>query len=256
MTNISCLFCGSDKLVKLACPMCSLVFSSYSTLQEHVELHLREELQVDGTVYTPIKEHAASSGFCAGGCTLASVSSTSVFLHFGFFQHVSQRSATSVFLSYMWHWGWFPICVPGEKSLECPMCSLVCTDSFSLQEHVELHFDHDAAMSSSGTLTLVRSVKPILVKLKSQVKISNNVFLRSEKPLLENYHHNITAVAFFDVHTGRCKVTYNCKVEGKLLYMPCWNSPQLSRATNTKFVNRAHPCALQSWVNKHQTGRG
>lgn len=51
MTNFSCLFClFSDKLVKLACPVCSLVFSSYSTLQEHVELHLQEQLQADGTV--------------------------------------------------------------------------------------------------------------------------------------------------------------------------------------------------------------
>lgn len=49
MSDVSCVCCGPDKLGKLACPMCSLVCSSYSTLQEHVELHLQEELQVDGT---------------------------------------------------------------------------------------------------------------------------------------------------------------------------------------------------------------
>lgn len=50
-TNFGCLFCGSDKLVKPACPMCSQVCSSYSTLQEHVESHLQEELQADGTAW-------------------------------------------------------------------------------------------------------------------------------------------------------------------------------------------------------------
>ncbi|KAM4632654.1 zinc finger-containing ubiquitin peptidase 1 isoform 2-T2 [Polymixia lowei] len=38
-------------------------------------------------------------------------------------------------------------CISGEKSYECPMCSAVCMDSFSLQEHVELHLDCGAATS-------------------------------------------------------------------------------------------------------------
>lgn len=38
------------------------------------------------------------------------------------------------------------------------MCSLVCSDSFSLQEHVELHLDQEAAMNSSGTSVLVQRV--------------------------------------------------------------------------------------------------
>ncbi|XP_071368999.1 zinc finger-containing ubiquitin peptidase 1 [Centroberyx affinis] len=33
----------------------------------------------------------------------------------------------------------------GGKRYECPMCSVVCGDSFSLQEHVELHLDYGAA---------------------------------------------------------------------------------------------------------------
>ncbi|XP_032373439.1 zinc finger-containing ubiquitin peptidase 1 [Etheostoma spectabile] len=33
----------------------------------------------------------------------------------------------------------------GERRFECPMCSVVCSDSFSLQEHVELHLDRAAA---------------------------------------------------------------------------------------------------------------
>uniref|UniRef100_A0A3Q3VYV1 Zinc finger-containing ubiquitin peptidase 1 n=1 Tax=Mola mola TaxID=94237 RepID=A0A3Q3VYV1_MOLML len=37
----------------------------------------------------------------------------------------------------------------GEKTLECPMCPVVCSDSFCLQEHVELHLDPGAALNSS-----------------------------------------------------------------------------------------------------------
>ncbi|XP_075952683.1 zinc finger-containing ubiquitin peptidase 1 isoform X1 [Anarhichas minor] len=39
----------------------------------------------------------------------------------------------------------------GEKRFECPMCSVVCSDSVSLQEHVELHLDHGAAGNSAGS---------------------------------------------------------------------------------------------------------
>uniref|UniRef100_H3D289 C2H2-type domain-containing protein n=1 Tax=Tetraodon nigroviridis TaxID=99883 RepID=H3D289_TETNG len=39
---------GADTQVNLACPVCWLVCSSRSSLQEHVDLHLPEELQADG----------------------------------------------------------------------------------------------------------------------------------------------------------------------------------------------------------------
>ncbi|XP_042345688.1 zinc finger-containing ubiquitin peptidase 1 [Plectropomus leopardus] len=39
----------------------------------------------------------------------------------------------------------------GEKRFECPMCPVVCSDSFSLQEHVELHLDDRAAVNSAGS---------------------------------------------------------------------------------------------------------
>lgn len=38
----------------------------------------------------------------------------------------------------------------GEKRFECPLCSVVCSDGFSLQEHVELHLDDRAAVNSAG----------------------------------------------------------------------------------------------------------
>uniref|UniRef100_A0A4W5RTB8 Zinc finger-containing ubiquitin peptidase 1 n=1 Tax=Hucho hucho TaxID=62062 RepID=A0A4W5RTB8_9TELE len=36
----------------------------------------------------------------------------------------------------------------GGKSYECPLCSLVCGDCYSLQEHVELHLDNGTATSA------------------------------------------------------------------------------------------------------------
>uniref|UniRef100_A0A3B4A7Y8 Zinc finger-containing ubiquitin peptidase 1 n=1 Tax=Periophthalmus magnuspinnatus TaxID=409849 RepID=A0A3B4A7Y8_9GOBI len=36
-----------------------------------------------------------------------------------------------------------------SKSSECPMCSVVCSNSFTLQEHVELHLDHEASVNAS-----------------------------------------------------------------------------------------------------------
>ncbi|XP_072251098.1 zinc finger-containing ubiquitin peptidase 1 isoform X2 [Leuresthes tenuis] len=39
----------------------------------------------------------------------------------------------------------------GERRFECPMCSVVCSDSFSLQEHVELHLDHNTAVNCAGS---------------------------------------------------------------------------------------------------------
>ncbi|XP_024248499.1 zinc finger-containing ubiquitin peptidase 1 isoform X1 [Oncorhynchus tshawytscha] len=36
----------------------------------------------------------------------------------------------------------------GGKSYECPLCSVVCGDCYSLQEHVELHLDYGTATSA------------------------------------------------------------------------------------------------------------
>uniref|UniRef100_A0A8C6SEK6 Zinc finger-containing ubiquitin peptidase 1 n=1 Tax=Neogobius melanostomus TaxID=47308 RepID=A0A8C6SEK6_9GOBI len=42
------------------------------------------------------------------------------------------------------------MCSPAkERPLPCPMCALVCSDSFTLQEHVELHLDPAQAKSGS-----------------------------------------------------------------------------------------------------------
>ncbi|XP_051263261.1 zinc finger-containing ubiquitin peptidase 1 [Dicentrarchus labrax] len=43
------------------------------------------------------------------------------------------------------------VCFTGEKRYECPMCSVVCSNSFSLQEHVELHLEQGAAANSAGS---------------------------------------------------------------------------------------------------------
>ncbi|XP_026226040.1 zinc finger-containing ubiquitin peptidase 1 isoform X2 [Anabas testudineus] len=52
-------------------------------------------------------------------------------------------------------------CHSGEKIFECPMCSVVCSDSFSLQEHVELHLDPETvtAVSPGSDLKLARQLQ-------------------------------------------------------------------------------------------------
>ncbi|XP_069028140.1 zinc finger-containing ubiquitin peptidase 1 isoform X3 [Embiotoca jacksoni] len=42
----------------------------------------------------------------------------------------------------------------GARSFKCPMCSSVCSDSSSLQEHVELHLDQGAAVDGAGSSDL------------------------------------------------------------------------------------------------------
>ncbi|KAM9424557.1 zinc finger-containing ubiquitin peptidase 1 isoform 2-T4 [Pholidichthys leucotaenia] len=41
--------------------------------------------------------------------------------------------------------------VSGQRRFECPMCAVVCTDSFSLQEHVELHLEDSTAANCAGS---------------------------------------------------------------------------------------------------------
>ncbi|XP_030012827.1 zinc finger-containing ubiquitin peptidase 1 [Sphaeramia orbicularis] len=38
-----------------------------------------------------------------------------------------------------------------SRRYECPLCSVVCSNSFSLQEHVELHLDHGASVKCAGS---------------------------------------------------------------------------------------------------------
>lgn len=50
---------------------------------------------------------------------------------------------------------WSFLCFVGEKRFECPLCSVVCSNSYSLQEHVEVHLDHGAAMNPAGGHTFI-----------------------------------------------------------------------------------------------------
>ncbi|XP_059195964.1 zinc finger-containing ubiquitin peptidase 1 isoform X2 [Centropristis striata] len=95
---------GKEKL--FPCPMCALVCSSCFILQEHVELHLQEQISAQGS----------SLEACSPAGTSPAASSLS-----------------------------------GVEKFQCPMCSVICSDSFSLQEHVELHLDHGAAVNSAGS---------------------------------------------------------------------------------------------------------
>ncbi|KAG9278334.1 zinc finger with UFM1-specific peptidase domain protein isoform X1 [Astyanax mexicanus] len=42
---------------------------------------------------------------------------------------------------------------PGFPLYECPLCSLVCVDNSSLQEHVELHLEYGTAAAAAGDLS-------------------------------------------------------------------------------------------------------
>uniref|UniRef100_UPI0037E87BA8 zinc finger-containing ubiquitin peptidase 1 n=1 Tax=Semicossyphus pulcher TaxID=241346 RepID=UPI0037E87BA8 len=91
---------------QLSCPLCALLCSNSFILQEHVELHLMEQISAEGsTLETGSPAETSSS---AGGSS-------------------------------------------GQRRWQCPLCSALCTDSFSLQEHVELHLEHGAAGSSAAS---------------------------------------------------------------------------------------------------------
>lgn len=64
----------------------------------------------------------------------------------------------------------FPTCPAGERRFECPMCSVVCSDSFSLQEHVELHLDHGAG----GWIIYIRhsAQLPLVMKMKMKMMLT------------------------------------------------------------------------------------
>lgn len=99
------------------CPMCSLVYSDCFTLQEHVELHLRDQdtAEATGPDVETSTEISATSNDRAGG-----------------------------------------------MGYECPMCSLSCSSSSSLQEHVELHLEYSSASATGHSprdLTLARKLQ-------------------------------------------------------------------------------------------------
>ncbi|XP_071324986.1 zinc finger-containing ubiquitin peptidase 1 isoform X4 [Trachinotus anak] len=97
---------------------------------------------------SPRKEKLFSCPMCALVCSSCFVLQEHVELHLEE-QHSAEGAAVEE---------WSPAMtspsassVSGEKRLECPMCSVVFSDSFSLQEHVELHLDHGAAAGSPGS---------------------------------------------------------------------------------------------------------
>lgn len=59
--------------MELACPMCSLVCTSSSVLQEHVELHLEEQPQADGTeplLFSDVVVSSSVRRWLEEGCVL------------------------------------------------------------------------------------------------------------------------------------------------------------------------------------------
>nr|XP_033494846.1 zinc finger-containing ubiquitin peptidase 1 isoform X3 [Epinephelus lanceolatus] len=96
----------------------------------------------------PRKEELLSCPMCALVCSSSFILQEHVELHLQE-QHSAEGSAlvcsaarTSPSASSL----------SGEKRFECPLCSVVCSDGFSLQEHVELHLDNRAAVNSAERL--------------------------------------------------------------------------------------------------------
>ncbi|XP_030580558.1 zinc finger-containing ubiquitin peptidase 1 isoform X2 [Archocentrus centrarchus] len=69
-------------------------------------------------------------------------------------------------------------CSAEARRFECPVCSVVCSDSFSLQEHVELHLDQRAAVSGAGSPALD-------LKLAKQLQQEEEHRRRQEEALRE-----------------------------------------------------------------------
>ncbi|KTF89673.1 hypothetical protein cypCar_00007227 [Cyprinus carpio] len=106
-----------------SCPMCSLVCKDCFILQEHVELHLQDQDAAEGVLPQNINITFARAGPEAGTSTEAS----------------STSNGRSAVMDY-----------------ECPMCSLSCPSSSSLQEHVELHLEYGSASATGLVEALCR----------------------------------------------------------------------------------------------------
>ncbi|XP_023844576.1 zinc finger-containing ubiquitin peptidase 1 isoform X1 [Salvelinus sp. IW2-2015] len=93
---------------------------------------------------SPLKEKQFSCPMCALVCTDAFILQEHVELHLleespaeeAVLGATSSTEAASTSNS------------SGGKSYECPLCSVVCGDCYSLQEHVELHLDYGTATSA------------------------------------------------------------------------------------------------------------
>ncbi|KAL0984942.1 hypothetical protein UPYG_G00150790 [Umbra pygmaea] len=94
---------------------------------------------------SPLKEKPFPCPMCSLVCTSAFILQEHVELHLeesteaviGATSSATEESATSSKLS-------------GERSYECPLCALVCGDSASLQEHVELHLEYGSPSTTSA----------------------------------------------------------------------------------------------------------
>ncbi|XP_069028138.1 zinc finger-containing ubiquitin peptidase 1 isoform X1 [Embiotoca jacksoni] len=164
----------------LSCPMCDLVCSSSFILQEHVELHLQDQGSDEGNHsdtppamsctehYVPSVCHTLLHRQSGGSNHTAQTSSTCPVreqrsVSTDHIQHV--HGALSLFMTDVCSGSLQDTCSPamtsaeasclsGARSFKCPMCSSVCSDSSSLQEHVELHLDQGAAVDGAGSSDL------------------------------------------------------------------------------------------------------
>ncbi|KAK2815415.1 hypothetical protein Q5P01_025882 [Channa striata] len=104
---------------------------------------------------SPRKEKLYSCPMCALVCSSCFVLQEHVELHLQE-QHSAKGSALEVCSPALTSTS--AASLSGDKTFECPVCSVVCHDSFSLQEHVELHLDCEAG-SPDSDLELARQLQ-------------------------------------------------------------------------------------------------
>ncbi|XP_044214035.1 zinc finger-containing ubiquitin peptidase 1 [Thunnus albacares] len=104
---------------------------------------------------SPGKEKLFSCPMCALVCSSCFILQEHVELHLQE-QHSAEGSALEVFSSAMTSPS--ASSLSGEKRFQCPLCSVICSNSFSLQEHVELHLDPGAG-SPGSDLKLARKLQ-------------------------------------------------------------------------------------------------
>ncbi|KAM6968094.1 zinc finger-containing ubiquitin peptidase 1 [Aplochiton taeniatus] len=71
--------------------------------------------------------------------------------------------------------------VEGVKSYQCPICSLVCINSHSLQEHVELHLDCGAASNFAGNSGIDHMLAKRLQQEEDQRRKAEEATLEAEE---------------------------------------------------------------------------
>ncbi|XP_062278222.1 zinc finger-containing ubiquitin peptidase 1 [Scomber scombrus] len=151
LTHVETVPITSTTLSSKTKPECVRSWSDAAagTISEHNEAKQKR-------LSSPVKEKLFSCPMCALVCSSCFILQEHVELHLQE-QCSAEGSGLEVFSSAVTSPS--ASSLSGEKRFECPMCSVNCSSSFSLQEHVELHLDAGAAASPGSDLKLARKLQ-------------------------------------------------------------------------------------------------